>query len=439
MQYQTGTVAVTNGSAIITGTSTVWLANVIAGDFFSVQGDSEAIYEVLSVDSDTQLTLSTNYGGLTGTGKTYFVHRDFTATNNIPLLYPRDVDSSRIITRAFNTIDGIYSDTAKLSSPNIFTTDQKISKVFPTLTLESTDSGYAVAYFQNSTTTNGSYIGIDPSENFVLVNTEATDLSLATGGVNYLTLDHSASEVLSSKNFRLNKSTPVIWLNSTDTGSAIVDYRNSVATVGAYTGLVNTNDLYLWNREVGSTVLATSNLARLTIDSAGDSTFSGDITVNKVNPWLTLSGTTAADTRLVLNHLGSGYTASDGAALILDSAAVLKLWNYENTDLQIASNNETYLTLDVSGGELLASKNNRIYKTSPRLYLHATDSDTSMIQFFNSTTGSTPASNGFQVGIDSAERPRLFNYSNTSMYIGNNATTQWWFDANGGLYSANAT
>ena len=60
MQYKTGTASVTNGSATVTGTNTLWLANVTASDSFTIAGDG-VMYDVASVDSDTQITLSAPY------------------------------------------------------------------------------------------------------------------------------------------------------------------------------------------------------------------------------------------------------------------------------------------------------------------------------------------------------------------------------------------
>ena len=61
-QYLAGTANVTNGSATVTGTNTLWLANVTAGDSFTVAGDG-VMYYVASVDTDTQVTLSAPYAG----------------------------------------------------------------------------------------------------------------------------------------------------------------------------------------------------------------------------------------------------------------------------------------------------------------------------------------------------------------------------------------
>lgn len=52
--YSTGTVSGTSGSRTVTGSSTVWLGNVEAGDEFTVGSNR---YTIASVDSDTQITL----------------------------------------------------------------------------------------------------------------------------------------------------------------------------------------------------------------------------------------------------------------------------------------------------------------------------------------------------------------------------------------------
>ena len=73
-QYSSGTVAVTNGSSVITGTSTAWLTSGIdASDFFIAAGDVVA-YTIASIDSDTQITLTANYAGSTQSGITYTAH-----------------------------------------------------------------------------------------------------------------------------------------------------------------------------------------------------------------------------------------------------------------------------------------------------------------------------------------------------------------------------
>jgi hypothetical protein len=65
-EYRTGTAEVTNASTTVTGTDTFFSSNTSAGDYFRVDGngiaDSSIWYKVASIDSDTQLTLESNYG-----------------------------------------------------------------------------------------------------------------------------------------------------------------------------------------------------------------------------------------------------------------------------------------------------------------------------------------------------------------------------------------
>ena len=103
-QYNTGTVAVTNGSATVTGTGTAFTANVTAGDFFTVVGDN-AFYTVGSVDSNTQLTLAANYAGLTASGKAYTLARDFTTNLGFPVPNQGDIETALVVKRAIEEID----------------------------------------------------------------------------------------------------------------------------------------------------------------------------------------------------------------------------------------------------------------------------------------------------------------------------------------------
>ena len=111
MQYKTGTASVTNNSPTVTGTNTLWLANVTAGDSFTVAGDG-VMYDVASVDSDTQITLSVNYAGVTAASAVYTIARDFTSPDNFPELTTGDIETPTIITRAFRKIQSRFTGIA---------------------------------------------------------------------------------------------------------------------------------------------------------------------------------------------------------------------------------------------------------------------------------------------------------------------------------------
>lgn len=68
--YTTGTIAVTNGSPTVTGTGTAWEDKLAAGDKIRL-ASSRVWYTVLSVDSDTQITLSANFAEATASGESY--------------------------------------------------------------------------------------------------------------------------------------------------------------------------------------------------------------------------------------------------------------------------------------------------------------------------------------------------------------------------------
>ena len=107
-QYKTGTATVTNNSATVTGTNTLWLANVTAGDSFTVAGDG-VMYYVASVDTDTQVTLSAPYAGTTASGAVYAIGTGFTVPDSFPEMSQGDIETATIFTRAMRGIQGKFS------------------------------------------------------------------------------------------------------------------------------------------------------------------------------------------------------------------------------------------------------------------------------------------------------------------------------------------
>lgn len=103
-QYKTGTVAVTNGSATVTGSGTAWASNLQPGDGFTVASTGVA-YDVAQVVSDTELKLSAPYSGAAGSGLAYSAWRDFTAPYNIPEMSQGDIETATVFTRAMRKIN----------------------------------------------------------------------------------------------------------------------------------------------------------------------------------------------------------------------------------------------------------------------------------------------------------------------------------------------
>ncbi len=70
--YNTGTVSVSGGSAIVTGNLTGWAVALVEGGVFSCDGLS---IPILSVEDDTHLTLAYAWPGASGSGKQYAIAR----------------------------------------------------------------------------------------------------------------------------------------------------------------------------------------------------------------------------------------------------------------------------------------------------------------------------------------------------------------------------
>lgn len=103
-QYRTGSVTLFSGEAVVTGQGTAFLSNVAAGNLFKKIGES-ALYEVGSVDSDGQITLTSKYVGSGESGVSYAITKDFTPNFSLPEIGAGDRDWSYTLTRALRLID----------------------------------------------------------------------------------------------------------------------------------------------------------------------------------------------------------------------------------------------------------------------------------------------------------------------------------------------
>lgn len=97
-RYQTGTISITNGSPTVTGSGTTWLTNLKAGDPMHLgaadEVDPTAVwYEIDSVDSDTQVTLTTNFAETTLSGQPYTARQTFTGDIRTPFFTETFLDA----------------------------------------------------------------------------------------------------------------------------------------------------------------------------------------------------------------------------------------------------------------------------------------------------------------------------------------------------------
>jgi hypothetical protein len=105
-QYKVGTCNVTNNDATVTGNLTEWSTNVSAGDKFLVIGTNVS-YTVASVTSDTELELSTVYGGSSDTSASYTITSSFTPNYNLITAQKGDLGIATFFSDNFSQIDAL--------------------------------------------------------------------------------------------------------------------------------------------------------------------------------------------------------------------------------------------------------------------------------------------------------------------------------------------
>ena len=81
------------------------------------------MYDVASVDTDTQVTLSVAYAGVTASGAVYAIGTGFTVPDSFPEMSQGDIETATIFTRAMRKIQGKFNsliDQAALANAQIF-------------------------------------------------------------------------------------------------------------------------------------------------------------------------------------------------------------------------------------------------------------------------------------------------------------------------------
>ena len=108
-QYTEGTCDVVNGSNVITGVGTLWLTDPIQpiaiNDLFGVKVVGEdVLYEVSAINSDTEIEISSPFGGTTANGLNYAISRDFTP-GGLPLMNTEDAFLPQLFNRAIADLE----------------------------------------------------------------------------------------------------------------------------------------------------------------------------------------------------------------------------------------------------------------------------------------------------------------------------------------------
>ncbi|MBZ9985658.1 hypothetical protein LB572_00960 [Mesorhizobium sp. BH1-1-5] len=118
--YLNGTVSVTNGDGVVTGSGTAWAVAGVNGGMFSSAGVSVPI---LSVESDTSLTLAYPWPGTTATGAAYAIQRDNSDAASVVDLYDRL--SRVLVTLSLVSIDPDASGTLAERDALVLSTDDE--------------------------------------------------------------------------------------------------------------------------------------------------------------------------------------------------------------------------------------------------------------------------------------------------------------------------
>lgn len=179
--YRQGSVSVTNGSKVVTGSGTAWSANVQAGDAFHAPDGKT--YEIDFVSADASLNLVDAYAGTTASGQSYKVQPTQGRVRDLAAAVSTLIAEYGSIESALSVASGMVG-----------------IGVSPTRALDV--SGVAARFrgdsffheFYNSAgTTRSGYIQISASDTARFAVEVAQALALQTGGVDRVVVDPSGN------------------------------------------------------------------------------------------------------------------------------------------------------------------------------------------------------------------------------------------------------
>ena len=108
-QYTTGLVNVVSGQATVTGVGTTWSADGIVSGYTFKKRNENAIYEIGSVPSNTQLILTSAYVGSGENNVQYQITKDFTSNLDLYEIWKSDIDWPYHLTASLRILDTLLA------------------------------------------------------------------------------------------------------------------------------------------------------------------------------------------------------------------------------------------------------------------------------------------------------------------------------------------